>query len=62
VTLAYEVSEQVNVYARFARGFKSGGFNGETNVFVAPTTACPSGATELCTPTVRKRSTAMSWG
>ena len=50
LTLAYEVSEQVNVYARFARGFKSGGFNGETNVFVAPTTACPSGAPELCNP------------
>jgi iron complex outermembrane receptor protein len=50
LTLAYEVSDQVNVYARFARGFKSGGFNGETNVFVAPTTACPSGATELCAP------------
>ena len=50
LTLAYEVSDQVNVYARFARGFKSGGFNGETNVFVAPTTACPSGAPELCNP------------
>ena len=34
----------------FAKGFKSGGFNGETNVFVAPSAACPTGATELCTP------------
>ncbi|WP_324261051.1 TonB-dependent receptor [Altererythrobacter sp. H2] len=50
VTLAYKASENVNVYARFARGFKSGGFNGETNVFAAPTAACPSGALELCSP------------
>ncbi len=50
VTLAWEANENVNFYARFAQGFKSGGFNGETNVFVAPTPACPSGATELCTP------------
>ncbi len=50
VTLGYEVSNQVNVYARYARGFKSGGFNGETNVFVAPTPDCPSGALELCNP------------
>jgi len=49
-TLAYEVSDNVNAYVRLARGFKSGGFNGETNVFAAPTTACPSGALELCTP------------
>ena len=50
VTAAWEVSDNVNFYGRFARGFKSGGFNGETNVFVAPTPACPSGATELCSP------------
>ncbi|EQB13587.1 TonB-denpendent receptor [Novosphingobium lindaniclasticum LE124] len=50
VTLGYELTDQVNVYARYAKGFKSGGFNGETNVFVAPTADCPSGATELCNP------------
>lgn len=49
-TLAYAVTNNVNVYARFARGFKSGGFNGETNVFTAPTALCPTGATELCNP------------
>ncbi|MFN5782009.1 MAG: TonB-dependent receptor [Novosphingobium sp.] len=50
VTLAWEASDNINLYARFAQGFKSGGFNGETNVFAAPTAACPSGATELCNP------------
>jgi Outer membrane receptor proteins, mostly Fe transport len=49
-TLSYAVTPDVNVYARFARGFKSGGLNGETNVFVAPTPDCPSGAPELCAP------------
>ena len=49
-TLAYEINPDINVYARFAKGYKSGGFNGETNTFVAPTAACPSGATELCNP------------
>jgi iron complex outermembrane receptor protein len=50
VTLRYEVNDRVNVYARYARGFKSGGFNGETQVAAAPTTSCPSGFTELCEP------------
>jgi iron complex outermembrane receptor protein len=51
-TLSYEVSDAVNVYARFARGFKSGGFNGETNIFFDPgaPAGCPSGLTELCLP------------
>lgn len=52
ITASYEVNPDVNVYARFARGFKSGGFNGETNVFFDPNApaGCPSGATELCQP------------
>ncbi|MEO0031049.1 MAG: hypothetical protein RIS94_807 [Pseudomonadota bacterium] len=50
LTLAYQANKDINLYARFARGFKSGGFNGETNSFAAPTAACPSGATELCNP------------
>ena len=49
-TLSYEVNRDVNVYARFARGYKSGGFNGETNVFTAPTPECPTGTPELCNP------------
>jgi iron complex outermembrane receptor protein len=49
-TLSYEFSRNANVYARFARGFKSGGFNGETGDFRAPTADCPSGAIELCNP------------
>lgn len=49
-TLAYQLNRDVNVYARFARGFKSGGFNGETNIFVAPTPDCPTGTPELCNP------------
>jgi iron complex outermembrane receptor protein len=29
VSAAYKINEQLNVYARYAEGFKSGGFNGE---------------------------------
>lgn len=50
VTLAYQANRDINVYARFAQGFKSGGFNGETNLFAAPTADCPTGAVELCNP------------
>lgn len=50
MTLAYQANRDINAYARFARGFKSGGFNGETNDFRAPTAACPTGAFELCNP------------
>ncbi|MDE2619013.1 MAG: TonB-dependent receptor [Sphingomonadales bacterium] len=49
-TLSYEITPKINTYVRFAKGFKSGGFNGETNVFVAPSAGCPTGATELCNP------------
>ncbi|OHT20456.1 TonB-dependent receptor [Edaphosphingomonas haloaromaticamans] len=49
-TVRYEITDRVNVYARYARGYKSGGFNGETNEVVMPTTDCPSGAPELCNP------------
>ncbi|MDP3907361.1 TonB-dependent receptor [Novosphingobium sp.] len=49
-TISYAVNDDINVYARYARGFKSGGFNGETNLFAAPTAACPTGALELCEP------------
>ncbi|QTH21242.1 TonB-dependent receptor [Rhizorhabdus wittichii] len=49
-SLRFDLTERVNVYARYARGFKSGGFNGETTELVAATAACPSGAIELCQP------------
>jgi len=32
VTVKYEFNPDFNVYARYAKGFKSGGFNGETNI------------------------------
>lgn len=50
ITLAYQANPNINLYARFAQGFKSGGFNGETSDFRAPTAACPTGAVELCNP------------
>ena len=50
VTLSYAANDNINIYARFAQGFKSGGFNGESNVFAAPTADCPTGALELCQP------------
>ena len=49
-TLSYAITDDINVYGRYAQGFKSGGFNGESNSFGAPTAACPSGAFELCDP------------
>ncbi|WP_231730031.1 TonB-dependent receptor [Novosphingobium sp. Fuku2-ISO-50] len=52
VTLSYQPDRNINVYARYARGFKSGGFNGETNIFFDPNApkGCIDGATELCHP------------
>jgi len=51
-TLAYQANRDINLYARYARGFKSGGFNGETNIFQDPNApkGCYDGATELCNP------------
>nr|WP_089217716.1 TonB-dependent receptor [Sphingomonas laterariae] len=49
-TVRYELTDRINVYARYARGYKSGGFNGETSSVGAPTAECPSGALELCDP------------
>ncbi|QJB68795.1 TonB-dependent receptor [Parasphingorhabdus halotolerans] len=49
-TLSYQINPDLNAYARFAKGFKSGGFNGETNQFGPPTAGCPTGTPELCTP------------
>lgn len=51
-TLSYAVDDNINLYARYAKGFKSGGFNGETNIFFDPgaPAGCPLGLTELCLP------------
>ncbi|HZV10322.1 MAG TPA: TonB-dependent receptor, partial [Novosphingobium sp.] len=49
-TLAFRPLRDINLYARYAKGFKSGGFNGETSTFTTPTAQCPSGAPELCNP------------
>ncbi len=37
-SLGYKLSEQLSVYARYAEGFKSGGFNGEAQTAVETTT------------------------
>ncbi|WP_420383478.1 TonB-dependent receptor [Novosphingobium sp.] len=52
LTLSYQANRDINLYARYARGFKSGGFNGETNIFFDPGApkGCLDGATELCHP------------
>ena len=51
-TISWSPVDKINTYARFARGFKSGGFNGETSVFFDPAApaGCPLGLTELCQP------------
>lgn len=49
-TLSYQITPDVNLYARYAQGYKSGGFNGETNAFGPPTADCPTGTPELCNP------------
>lgn len=55
VTLAYELTDYTNLYARWARGFKSGGFNGEADVsaLIGRPFSCgsaPGATSELCNP------------
>lgn len=55
VTLAYQVNGDINFYGRFARGFKSGGFNGETDItgLIGQPFSCstmPGQNSELCNP------------
>lgn len=38
VTAKYDFSSDINIYARYAQGFKSGGFNGEADTVVGSTT------------------------
>ncbi len=44
VSVRYDFTDELSIYARFAKGFKSGGFNGETNELGAPTAQFPVGA------------------
>ena len=47
LTVKYEFNRDLNVYARYAKGFKSGGFNGETNI-VGPDAGCAAPAELTC--------------